>query len=60
MDQESLRKLRFDRRLIGRRGWVSEQQLQKDLEALPDVSDKQMPPEPADGEEAAASDGEPT
>ncbi len=59
MDQESMRKLRLDRRLIGRRGWVSEQQLQKDLEALPDVSDKQMPPDEVDGEEASSSDGEP-
>ncbi len=58
MDLESLRKLRLDRRLIRRRGWISENQLQKDLEALPDVSDKVMPPEEADGEEAAASDGE--
>ena len=59
MDQESMRKLRLDHRLFGRRGWVSQQQLQKDLEALPDVSHKQMPPEEADGEEASSSDGEP-
>lgn len=40
MDNESIEKLRFDSRLVQRRGWVTPEQLQQELESLPDVSDK--------------------
>ena len=40
MDRDSMRKLRLDRRLIGRRGWISTQELDSALESLPDVSSK--------------------
>lgn len=33
-------KFRLDRRLHQRRGWLAPEQLKKDLNALPDVSDK--------------------
>ena len=45
MDLESNKKLRLDRRLTGRRGWIDEKALQASLEELPDVSDKVAPPE---------------
>lgn len=53
--QEYAAKYRLDRRLATRRGWIAQDQLDKDLNALPDVSDKgeivdspqQPPAEPA-------------
>jgi hypothetical protein len=42
MDLESMKKLRLDRRLFHRRGGISDKELQKELDALPDVSDKLM------------------
>ena len=45
MNREALKDLRTDRRLINRRGWISKAELEKDLEALPDVSHKIAPPE---------------
>jgi hypothetical protein len=50
MVHESLRKLRLDRRLLHRRGWIGEEELTKDLATLPDVSDKIAPPEEAHAE----------
>jgi hypothetical protein len=40
MNRESLEKLRLDRRLMSRRGWMSEAERQRALAALPDVVDK--------------------
>ena len=40
MNRESLDKLRLDRRLIHRRGWMSEAERRRALEALPDVAAK--------------------
>ena len=40
MVNESLRKLRLDRRLLGRRGWIDPEELDRELSALPDVSEK--------------------
>ena len=40
---DSIQKLRLDRRLLGRRGWVSEQELERELASLPDVADKAVP-----------------
>jgi len=39
MNRESQSKLKFDRRLRGRPGWVSEQELETELEGLEDVSE---------------------
>ncbi len=43
MDRESMKRLRLDRRLIRRRGWVSKEDLERELTALPDVSHKIAP-----------------
>lgn len=40
MDRDSLDRLRFDRRLQSRRGWIAPEELERYLESLPDVSDK--------------------
>lgn len=32
--------MRLDRRLIGRRNWISKDELEKELESLPDASHK--------------------
>jgi hypothetical protein len=45
MIDESLKKLRLDRRLADRPGWASKEELDRALAALPDVSDKIAPPE---------------
>jgi hypothetical protein len=53
MDRDSMKRLRMDRRLIGRRAWISQQELDAELAELPDVSDKMAPPqEPDEGGEA--------
>ncbi len=35
--------MRLDRRLIRRRNWIPQKQLQRELDALPDVADKVAP-----------------
>jgi hypothetical protein len=40
MNRESLEKLKLDRRLIRRSQWISPTELQRELEALRDVSHK--------------------
>jgi len=40
MDRDSVERLRFDRRLQRRAGWVEPSERQAHLETLPDVSDK--------------------
>ena len=54
MDQENVKRLRLDRRLIGRRGWISAEELEREITELPDVSDKGAVVEP---DEAAGDDG---
>jgi hypothetical protein len=56
MNREALEKLRTDRRLINRRGWISKAELEKDLEALPDVSHKIAPPEEEEPPKAAPAE----
>lgn len=43
MLDEALRRLRFDKRLIGRRGWTPREEIERELASLPDVSDKIAP-----------------
>ncbi len=43
MDRDTLSKLRLDRRLIRRRDWIAAEDLERELDALPDVSDKIAP-----------------
>lgn len=40
MNTESLTKLRLDRRLLRRKGWIDPAELEKSLEQLPDVGAK--------------------
>ncbi len=52
--------LRFDRRLLHRPNWISEEELEAYLASLPDVSDKAVReelPGPPGGGEAAPSEG---
>ena len=48
MDQRAIEKLKFDRRLEGRRGWVENKEVERELESLPDSADKVAPPEEAE------------
>jgi hypothetical protein len=48
-----MRRLRLDRRLIRRRGWLSKEDLERELTALPDVSHKIAP---VGGEPSAPSE----
>ena len=43
MAYDYTRKLKFDRRLLRRRGWVDPEELEKELADLPDVSHKAQP-----------------
>ena len=45
MIDESLKKLRLDRRLADRPGWATKEELDQALAALPDVSEKIAPAE---------------
>ena len=58
MNRDATRKLKTDRRLIHRRGWISKEELDKQLDALPDVSHKIAPPEDLEDEEEAQSGAE--
>jgi hypothetical protein len=59
MNRESLDKLRLDRRLLNRRGWMSATERARALEALPDVSQKATTLGAESGEENPARDETP-
>jgi hypothetical protein len=40
MVHDHLKRVRLDRRALRRRDWISPEELKRELEALPDVSDK--------------------
>lgn len=40
MNRDSIQRLRLDRRMTRRPGWISEKELDAALEALPDVAEK--------------------
>ena len=40
MHEDAIKQLRPDRRLAGRRGWISSEELARELERLPDVAAK--------------------
>jgi len=56
MNRRSLEKLRTDRRLAGRSGWLSKAELAEEAEALPDAIEKiaEVEAEPEAGEREAA------
>lgn len=58
MVHKSLRALALDRRLIRRRGWVPAAELERELAALPDVSDQIAEPEEELEEQATGNEGE--
>ena len=53
MNLEAERKLKFDRRMQGRPGWASEEEVQAELASRPDCADKV-----ADEDEEAVSGAE--
>jgi len=57
MDRRSLENMKLDRRLIKREGWISEEELQRQLEALPDVADKVASDDEEASDEGAESAG---
>ena len=40
MHEDAMKQLRPDRRLVGRRGWISPEELARELERLPDSAAK--------------------
>jgi hypothetical protein len=40
VNDDATKQLRLDRRLAGRRGWISGQEFDNELERLPDVAEK--------------------
>ena len=59
MDRRSTARLKLDRRLIRRRGWISKEELERELADLPDVSAKIADPEPQDVDAPVERDLEP-
>lgn len=55
MDTRTQRRLRLDRRLTDRRGWISPEELERELSALPDVAEKAAAVQSEEAEAATAS-----
>lgn len=51
------RNLRLDRRLTSRRGWIPPEELEHELEALPDVADKGVRGDPEGDEPTEGGSG---
>lgn len=64
MNRDSIQKLRLDRRLVRRRGWITENELTRELEKLPDVAQKAITlgaaADEREGESARRGPGEPS
>jgi hypothetical protein len=43
MNRDSMNRLKHDKRLAGRRGWTTGEELQQEIDALPDSADKAVP-----------------
>ncbi len=56
MNQQSMQKLRLDRRLIDRSSWISGQELQSELDSLPDASHKAVSIGQAEDEAKGSAD----
>lgn len=52
------RNLRLDRRLTRRRGWIPREELERELEALPDIADKGVRGDP-EGDEPSEGGSDP-
>jgi hypothetical protein len=46
MDRKAMQQLRLDKRLLRRPDWISREELERELDNLPDVSHKIAEPEP--------------
>jgi len=57
MDPEAMKKLRLDLRLQTRRGWIDPAELEQELAALPDVSDKIDESEEGGGARTGSTEG---
>lgn len=57
MVHEHLAPLRLDRRAVRRRGWISPEELSRELASLPDVASKIAEPEPEASEAPATGEG---
>lgn len=53
-----MKKLRLDRRLLNRRGWISPAESERAIAALPDVADKIDPGKPASEAESEQEPGD--
>lgn len=53
MDNKSIDDIRFDRRMVNRRDWIKPEDLARELESLPDVSDKAERPEEGESGDGA-------
>jgi len=40
MNRDSMKALRFDRRMLQRRGWITHEELEQQLSSLPDAANK--------------------
>lgn len=60
MNRDSVSRLRLDRRLLYRRGWISPEERERALEALPDVSHKAITLGAAGGESNDEAEGSET
>ena len=56
MDRKSIDQMKFDRRLVRRKDWITRDELEKRLEALPDVSDKVATDDDAPSDSADSAD----
>ena len=45
MDRRSMERLKLDKRLMRRRGWISKEDYEREIASLPDVSGKVAEPE---------------
>ena len=59
MHRDSLSKMRLDRRLLHRRGWIGSNELEQELSSLPDAADKATTLGEADDAEEASSNDAP-
>lgn len=58
MDNDSTARLKFDRRLARRQGWVESEEFEQELASLPDAADKIFVPSDEPNEEAGEAVGE--
>jgi hypothetical protein len=55
VNRKATERLRLDRRLLNRRGWITKAEREKELAALPDVSHKIAPPDEESSEDGSAT-----